>query len=39
MRSLTERHQYILDQVQRNGSVTVLDLCKELEVCYGVRPL
>lgn len=32
MSSLTERHQYILDQIQRNGSVTVLDLCSELEV-------
>lgn len=32
MSSLTERHQYILDQIQQNGNVTVLGLCNELEV-------
>ena len=32
MSSVTERHQYILNQIQQKGSVNVLDLCTELEV-------
>ncbi|MCC8425462.1 DeoR/GlpR family DNA-binding transcription regulator [Mucilaginibacter sp. UR6-11] len=32
MISLTERHQYILNQIQLKGNVNVLDLCSELEV-------
>jgi DeoR family transcriptional regulator of aga operon len=29
---VTDRHQYILDRLQREGRVNVLDLCKQLKV-------
>jgi DeoR family transcriptional regulator of aga operon len=29
---VTDRHQFILDQLQRDGRVNVLELCKELKV-------
>lgn len=32
MISITERHQTILDKLQKEGNVNVLDLCKELDV-------
>ncbi|MFD2863816.1 DeoR/GlpR family DNA-binding transcription regulator [Mucilaginibacter antarcticus] len=32
MSNPTERHQYILNQIQQKGNVNVLDLCSELEV-------
>ncbi|SEM15877.1 transcriptional regulator, DeoR family [bacterium A37T11] len=30
--NITERHQYILQQLQKKSSVSVIDLCKELDV-------
>ena len=32
MSSLTERHQYILERLKKEGSVKVLDLCQALNV-------
>lgn len=32
MISITERHQHIISQLQKEGYVNVLDLCKELDV-------
>ncbi|MBV8256096.1 MAG: DeoR/GlpR transcriptional regulator [Chitinophaga sp.] len=32
MINIAERHKYILDKLQEKGSVSVLDLCKELDV-------
>lgn len=32
MLNLTERHQHIINRLQKEGSVTVLDLCRELNV-------
>ena len=32
MLTITERHQFILDELQREGSANVLDLCGELNV-------
>ena len=29
---VTDRHQFIIDQLQREGRVNVLQLCKELKV-------
>ena len=32
MRSITERHQHILNKLQKEGQVNVLDLCNEMKV-------
>ena len=32
MANLTERHQHIIDKLKTEGSVSVVDLCKELDV-------
>ncbi len=32
MLNITERHQHIINKLQQEGSVTVLDLCRELNV-------
>ena len=32
MLTITERHQHIINKLQREGAVTVLDLCRELNV-------
>ena len=32
MTNITERHQFILNKLQKQGNVQVLDLCKELDV-------
>src|SRR3954468_1366735 len=32
MINLTERHQYIINKMQKEGYVEVVDLCKELKV-------
>ena len=32
LRSLAERHQYILDKLKKEGRVNVLDLCRDMQV-------
>lgn len=32
MRSITERHQYILNKLQQEGQVNVVDLCRDMQV-------